>query len=598
MIGIYGIVANEEVLQKSSRVDALAKMTNNIDDKDFFNKSFAGSNYSIGITFRTIGENKDLAMKQIDPDFLIAFSGYGKLKGEKRLYWAEEMIEKIVSLFKENNENVLTKLEGSFLCVAIHSKKFFIISDRLGSKNLYYHDNNNGPFIFAPDVGRVLDSGMIVRKKNIKSAKQVLLTGFFLDEETLADNVLYFPAGSILKRYTDKNWKTEFNKYWNIPPTEGVVDTIDSALIEEFNNKLSQSIYELVGLDERSIVPLSGGLDSRTIACFLAERQRIKTITYNMGDEVSVSKKVGKVLAAEPVFFNKKMIELSFFKDALYKSIKEQKIHSVMNQYFYAPLFKQYFREHDESVAIYDGIYMDILFSGAPCIYKHFDFDRFLKTYGGGSIDLISKMSYSINKEGLYGQMEDKYNSIQKELNNGDGVGRSQLFYATGRLRRYVNQSPSSKENYCYVFKPGYNYELMDFGFSLSLKIRKGLLYNELLSKKYPEVMRIRYKDSYGNRAKTFDEKIFDEYKRFRLKLSSATHGIISYTTFQAGYFFLKQKNINDYKNLFTGRNCISEIFTDSQMLKLFHNTKKKHYLFNFFDRVLFLQQFYAKYNF
>lgn len=598
MIGPYGIVVNEDVLNKNDMINALDKMSDNIDIEDFFNKSCIGQSYSIGMTFRTIGDNKDLAMRQIDPDFLIAFSGYGKLKGEKRLYWAEEMIDKLVPLLRQNNEDGLKRLEGSFLCIAYHDKKLLIISDRLGSKNMYYYDNNNGLFIFAPDVGSVLDSDLFVRKKNIESAKQVLLTGFFVDDETLDKNVFFFPAGSILKKNTNKCCKTEINRYWDMPSTEGAIGTIDSSLIEDFNNKLSQSVYELAELEKHSVIPLSGGLDSRTIACFLAKKQRIKTITYDMGDEVNVAKKVCKVLGGTAIYFNNKMLESDYFKKALFKATQDQKIHSVVNQYFYAPLFRQYFNEQKESAAIYDGIYMDILFSGAPCIYEHFDFDRFLKTYGGNSIDLAVQMFSPLNKADLLKMMEEKYKKLNKILNGCDGIGKSQQFYATGRLRRYCGQALSSRENYCYVFKPGFNYDLMDFGYSLNFKLRRGLLYTLLLNKEFPEVMRIRYKDSYGNRAKTLNEKIIDEYKRFRLKLSSATFGMINYSPFQADYYFLKQKGIDDYRDQLLKKNCLGDIITDSQLLSLFNNTKKKYYYFNLFQRVLFLQQFYAKYNF
>jgi hypothetical protein len=138
----------------------------------------------------------------------------------------------------------------------------------------------------------------------------------------------------------------------------------------------------------------------------------------------------------------------------------------------------------------------------------------------------------------------------------------------------------------------------MDFGFGLSLRIRKGIFYNKMLENRFPNVMKIRYKDSYGNRADTLRDKMLYNYGKMRLKMSYASRGILIYSPFQAEYFYLQKNGIDDYKELVLDRNCIAELINNSQMEKLFTLVKQQQYLFNLFQRVLFIQLFFNKYQF
>lgn len=594
MIGFYGIVANENVLNKSKRVKAFSKMSYDVGQADFDNQTVHGKHFSIGITERTIGENKDLALKTFNKDFVIGFTGYGKFGGGKKLYWANEMVERIERVLREKGKNALTEIEGSFSALVFRNDELILISDRLGSKNIYYYETEN-LFVFAPDVGRIVASSLVPKHKNIEAATQVLVSGFFLDDSTLVKKVTRFPYATLFTKKVSQPSKSNLKKYWVPPQKDGSVDNITPGLVEMFSAKMEQAITELSNLEKRAIVPLSGGLDSRAIACFLSKRQKLITITYDYGDESKLAKKVCKALMGDFHYFSNDMIRSDYFKQTLRKLIIEQKIHAVVEQYIYVPFFKKYFSENSNKGAIYDGIYLDILFS-APYTYQHFGVNDYIRIYGGG-IRIIEKFSRSLKKKNSFNLMKQKYHEILKDFGDCDGIGESQLFYIRGRLSRYVNQYVLSKEDYCYVFKPSYNYDLMDFGFKLSLRLRKGLLYNQLFNK-FPEVMKIRYKDSYGNRKKTAYEKMVNYYVKSRLKLSYFTQGVLQYPTDQRSYFLLAKKEIDSYKDLFLNRNRISELFDDSELLQLFNMIRKKQYLLQLFDRVLFLQQFYSRYNF
>ena len=541
MIGFYGVISSEKILKKS-RLNAFEKMSTDIDHEDFKNICFSGENYSIGLTVRKSFGNKDLSIIK-NGNTIIAFSGYGKFYGEKKLFWAKEMANRILLAFEKESKDALVNIEGSFECLIYKNSELIIISDRFGSKNLYYYDTKN-VFVFASDVGRIVSSGLVLREKNINAAQQFIVSSFFLDDTTLVKNIFRFPYASIMNKKITENSYAVFNRYWNLPKKEGEIDKITPDLVETFSKLMQQAVYELSDLEERAFVSLSGGLDSRAIFCFLSAKQKIKAVSY--GEEISTAKKICRHSKTDLTLFHNTMHKENLFRNDLYKLISHSKVHAVLNQFFIMPKFKSLF-QNDNNVAIYDGIYLDIFFS-APYVFQKFDYNIFSKTYGTAGI--VLKQYSNINISNVNDLIKKKYLEISGKLDGYDDIRKSEIFYLNGRLRRYVNETLNSKESYCYVFKPGFNYELADFAYKLDLKLRKGKLYTTMLFKNFPEVMKIRYKDSYGNRNKILSEKISDYYRNMHNKLSSITYGKIQYHVNGPDVFFLGQKMINEYKNI------------------------------------------------
>lgn len=595
MIGLFGIVGNREFFEEKVKEQAFLRMVENAENRDFFvQNTIKGNGFAVGMISRRGRENKDLALKQVGKGIVIGFVGYGKLKGENRLCWAEEMIDRVVPLYQDQGEDALTQIQGSFVCFIVQNNRFVIVSDRFSSKNLFYHQSDK-EFVFAPDVGRVIESEFAPREKDLDAAKQVLVSGFFLDDRTLARGVRRFPYASLLEGVVAFPLKVKLRRYWDVPETEGTIDKITPDLVSEFRDTMERAIYELADIEDRAIVPLSGGLDSRAIACYVSKRQSLDTLTYDLGEEVSISKRVCKALNGSRTYFPNEMIRRKDFKLRLRQMVEDERIHAVVNQYFYAPLFRNYFNENSAKVALYDGIYMDILFS-APYTYSRFGIEDFIRVYGRG-FNLLGFFSKRLNRNDLRRLIEETYRGVQNSFHHGDGFGRSQKAYLTGRLRRYVLEFLSFKEDYCYVFKPGFDYDLMDFGYSLSLRLRKGFLYRELF-KTFPEVANIPYKDSYGNRPKILIEKLKDNYVWLRFKVSYGTNGFFPYFPYQTEWFFLGLNQIDEYREMFLKPNCVDEFFEDYELEALFEQVKRKHYLLNLFQRVLFLQQFYRRYGF
>ena len=593
MIGLYGIVVSKT--DNLNIRNGFNMMSKDINLDDFHNEIYFGNHFAIGITQRNSKKNNDLSLRKLNDECIIGFSGYGKFHGESKLSWADEMIDKIIPLVSASKYEKLKLIEGSFLCFIFHDETIFIVSDRIGSKNFYYYNRDNC-IVFAPDVGRIISSTFIHKTINNNALNEVLAANFFLEDGTLIKDIKRFPYASILKKNVKIPQNSKLIRYWNFPTEEGTISDLTIDLIKEFERKFKTAIYELLELSTSPIVPLSGGLDSRAIACFIAKEQIINVLNYSTGDEYKLAQKVCNVLSGKFYRISNEMLASNYFKQSLIRFVEDQKNHCVLNQYFYAPFFKKYFSEHVKHDAIFDGIYLDILFSAA-FTYPEFNFTKFKNVYCQG-LWMIEKYLPRINVNDLQSHLSQTYKNIANSINSDDGMALSQLFYVTGRLRRYVNESPITRENYCYVLKPGFNYDLMDFGFGLSLRLRKGLLYRNMLEECFPRVMGVRYKDSYGNRPKILCEKIESLYLKFRLELSLFSQGKIKDLSSQTAYFLWGRKGLEEIINRIpVTQNQLSDIFDEDSLLKIYKAANKKQYMHNFLERVLFIQYFCNKYN-
>lgn len=584
MIGIYGIIGKPEDLTGIVIDECFSRMTSGVKVD-----AIHGHGYMLGIAKRSGHENKDLSLKLFENGLAIAISGYARFPKEEQLRWAVDLVEPVVKAFLEHDVAALTTLQGCFCLCLIHNCRFLILGDRFGSKNLFYADLAS-TFVFAPDVRAVLSSSLVPFKRDLEGVKQVLVSGFFLGDRTLVRDIRRFPYGTVLEKRFLPWQQTHQQKYWKPPATEGRENTVISDLAATLYEKGRNAILRLNALENRIAVPLSGGLDSRYIASVLASVRRITALTYDMSDETTVAAKVAHVLGAKHFVFDNTLIEDPSFRQSLNGLISEQRRHTVANQYFYSPLFRNYL-ENSPDTGIYDGVYLDILFS-APYTYRSFDPNHCAVIYGGGAQGIL--LSYSRLLVHSWKQVVlDAYDEWCEGLHGCDGVERSQLMYLVGRLRRYVNECAADREQYGYLFRPGFDHELCDFGYGLNLELRKGVVYSNMLRMQFPEVMKIPYKDSYGNRPKTLIEKTQARLYQGRIKLSYASHGLIPFYPYQADLFFYKLGAITDQEYLFTGPSYIDEIVSHDQMKNLYEKCKEKQYMLNLFQRIQFIQGFY-----
>jgi asparagine synthase (glutamine-hydrolysing) len=177
--------------------------------------------------------------------------------------------EVLLTAYCKWGRDCLEKFNGMFsFCIYDKSKnKIFAARDRLGIKPLYYCNSPSG-FRLVSEIKQLTAFDDFKRDANKEKLYHFLNSGDFdFDSETIWKNVLEVPPGHILEIKLD-NWKPGDNiipqKWYELPFGETLDISFDEA-VEEFREKLLQSVKFRLRADVPLGFLLSGGLDSSTL---------------------------------------------------------------------------------------------------------------------------------------------------------------------------------------------------------------------------------------------------------------------------------------------------------------------------------------------
>ena len=183
--------------------------------------------------------------------------------------------EVLLSLFIEKGEECLNDLDGMFAFAIWDDvkKKLFCARDRFGEKPFYYHYVAGKHFVFASEIKALKAYGIKMefhphRLGWYLNDKYALSNPQFQDE-TFFKNISKLEAGFCLA--IDKNITLTKKKYWDID-----IDKIDLSISleqakEQFSYLFKQSVKRRLRSDVSIGTSLSGGLDSSSVVCIIAD---------------------------------------------------------------------------------------------------------------------------------------------------------------------------------------------------------------------------------------------------------------------------------------------------------------------------------------
>ena len=226
----------------------------------------------------------------------------------------------LTALYQHYGRDFVSKLRGAFCAAVLDEprKRLLLITDRLGSYNLYWHD---GPrrFLFASSLDALVRDPTVEPRLNPQAVADYVTFGFLLGDKTLDTHVRLLPPASVLTYdWEAESWELE--RYWHVAalfqPWEGDRAGYLTAVREAFNDSVQRTL-----IGEHHIgVALSGGLDSRAImsAIDCAERP---VSTYTLGvrgcaDEV-IANRLARISGTEHRFFELDQRYLGEFMEQL-----------------------------------------------------------------------------------------------------------------------------------------------------------------------------------------------------------------------------------------------------------------------------------------
>jgi asparagine synthetase B (glutamine-hydrolysing) len=167
--------------------------------------------------------------------------------------------------YLQSGAAALANLGGSFALVLWHprSREIEVITDRLGTQKVYIWRGRD-TVLLATEIRALLQHSQVRRELDPVAVEQFLITSHLIDHRSLIRDVHLAPPGSIVR----STWSTSTRQtYWTprIAPLTG--EGLD-ACADRLAEVLAPAVRSRCG-DSPLVLPVSGGLDSRSIVAFV-----------------------------------------------------------------------------------------------------------------------------------------------------------------------------------------------------------------------------------------------------------------------------------------------------------------------------------------
>lgn len=237
---------------------------------------------------------KRKSWKKIENSFIIGYAFVqDKLLTEMDIY-----LQVIDAIQKNNLNSYLNQLNGSYAAIICYNDKIYLIVDKLRSYPLIYSKTSDSYSISDLAIGLTCSEEKM-QLLDI-SVAELLALGQSTGDKTLFKDTYNVNAGSYVIL---QNASREINVYYEyFYPKHS---DKDEEVIEKSNvvmKRAFQRMLKTIG-NRQIVIPLSGGYDSRLIACLCKEYELKNVVCFTYGNrsswEIEISKQVAEKLGFE-----------------------------------------------------------------------------------------------------------------------------------------------------------------------------------------------------------------------------------------------------------------------------------------------------------
>ena len=191
--------------------------------------------------------------------------------------------EVILHLYEDQGEGCLQALNGMF-AFAIWDRRrqeLFLARDRMGKKPLYYAVTP-GSFVFASELKSLLAHPDIQPEIDFDALNQYLTYEYVPAPRTIFKGVYKLPAGHCLTLHSDGH--ISIRRYWDIPASLPIRED-EEEILARFDDLLRESVRLRLISDVPLGLFLSGGIDSSTVAYYMAQLSNGPVHSFSIGFE-------------------------------------------------------------------------------------------------------------------------------------------------------------------------------------------------------------------------------------------------------------------------------------------------------------------------
>lgn len=466
--------------------------------------------YSSGSKYQTLISSNSLSISVLKHKLLIE-KKYDKIHIAiiGTIYNSHNTIDTSYLILKhyiDNNLKYIGTLNGEYLII-IHDdekKKLFIINDRFGLNKLYYLRRKNSLSISS----RLLNLMCLHEKDNIReqSLIEYLYFGYISENHTFYNDIYQINQASIIEIAYHNKISFVQKPYWSYLYTNEYKNENTEELIDELYRLWQQSVKRRISQNDKIILPLSGGLDSRAIlASIIEQTSTTNLVTCTFGEKLSWDYQIGTKVAKK---FGIKNINLDVEKYQYEEqfNISFDDSDGMVDATPYLPIL-EYKDLLQYSNTIISGYIGDFIMGSH--MFKELNY--LISDYHSGSIDINSHF-LKINALNDLEKLKEIFNkSVFHKIENPIDIALSSFSENTNLSDIYfLHFLNNHVYNYSYynVFRfrddfnylsPFLDYDLIDFMCKIPHNLRYNQkLYRLMLIRKYPDFYKIPCKNMYN----------------------------------------------------------------------------------------------------
>lgn len=233
-------------------------------------------------------------------------------EGEK--FRSESDTEVILAAYVRWGERCVERFRGMFAFALWDATRgeMLLVRDRFGVKPLYYHLGPGG-LTFASEMRGVLAGVSGERTLSTTSAVEFLRYGYVSAPNSLYTDLLCVPPGCIVRigraldRRVEPYWSPTslYDPNESAPLRRELAALDDEALLNRFEEQLTEAFDLRMVADVPVGLFLSGGIDSSLVACLLARNRGLRLRTYTIGysdsgfNEIPYAREIARELGTD-----------------------------------------------------------------------------------------------------------------------------------------------------------------------------------------------------------------------------------------------------------------------------------------------------------
>jgi len=394
----------------------------------------------------------------------------------------------LLAFYERYRNDFIFKLKGAFNIVIWDwkEKKLVIVNDRYGLRPIYYSQHNNKLYL-ASEVKAILAGNDVSRKIDHSAIASLFFFGFVMGNRTYFESIQLLPPASFL---VFKNNRISISNYWDFNFLDKKEGKAKGYYEQRLGELILQAVHRHVKDGVRITVPLSGGLDSRTILASISkEYHPVNTFTFGTEDmdDVKIAERVSTALGTDHHYLEilpediiekaKKIVNITEGMISFLHSVGNMKLETI--------------RGHAD--VCLDGMQPFGSFFNPFAIFRR-------KEKLLAADYLFQPISMSLAKSLFAGSYYEKIKDCPREIiwnisQKCKSTSTSSIIdysIATQYVRRFVNYGNLVKRTHVEVRSPFFDNDLVDFIVDTPPHERRyQYLYTRTFSRLFPELSKI-----------------------------------------------------------------------------------------------------------